>query len=571
MKYGRSHQSFCANLLEPLEPRRLMSVYFVDAQNGSDANSGRSPKAAWQSLAAVNAHPFRRGDHLLFTGIFVNQTLLLGPTDNGVSVSTYLPTRNAIRTNVPNAAVFSGEQGDGIVIATSNITVQDIALIADPSVVASGNYNYGIYLHNNTGDELTHETINHVSATGFSYSGLCMQGWNTSAGNSAGFSNVLIENSSFYGNQVSGIFTGAGDDTGNEFQPAFPATLYVNSNLTIKNCLAYGNAGFNSSLKATPDGVNINQGNFTAGGIFVSSVNDAVVENCTVYDNCFDSLGSVGTWTFDSTRVNFQNDESYDNKTAGDGDGDGFDFDHGTTDSIMQNDFSHGNAGFGFFIVNYGGTSNNIGDTIRYCVSDDDGGSGICLLSSGQPLLHENVYNNTVLSNTEPAISVLGDSNASQASVNVLNNIFLTTATGPAAALSAAGPQIEFDRNDYWIADAPGSFDVSVAGTVYTSPDSFAAAAGVETYHGSNLALVEDPKLGNETVADLSKANEAQLALLRTSPLLKQGLNLATKAWAGSSPFDLDAPFNLAGKAWGGVGTRNAFGKPINRVSVGAG
>ena len=42
------------------------TTYYVDAENGSDANSGTSPDQAWQTLEKVNSHVFYGDDQLLF-------------------------------------------------------------------------------------------------------------------------------------------------------------------------------------------------------------------------------------------------------------------------------------------------------------------------------------------------------------------------------------------------------------------------------------------------------------------------------------------------------------------------
>jgi hypothetical protein len=332
--------------------------------------SHKEPRTPWQTLTAVNNHAFKRGDKVLLTGTFTGESLVLGTHANGVTVNSYVynPVKKTTKVGVPNVAAFTDLPGDGVDILTSNLTVENLTLTADPSALSTGAYNYGIHLFNSGSVVLSHETINEVTASGFSYSGLCMQGWNTSATDSAGFANVLIENSSFFGNAVSGLFAAAGNSSGNDFQPEFPATLYLNSNLTIRNIKAYDNAGFNPALTGVADVDQLNQGTSTSGGIFISSVNKAVVENCTVFTNNFNGIGSVGTWAFDASRVLFQNDESYDTKNIAGIDGEGFDFDHGVTNSIMQRDFSHGNAGFGFLIAANGGTSNDNHDTIRYCI-----------------------------------------------------------------------------------------------------------------------------------------------------------------------------------------------------------
>ena len=54
----------------------------------------------------------------------------------------------------------------------------------------------------------------------------------------------------------------------------------------------------------------------------------------------------MGIWTYNSNDVLIQYNESYDNK-AGHIDGDGFDLDGGTTNSILQYNYSHDNDGAG--------------------------------------------------------------------------------------------------------------------------------------------------------------------------------------------------------------------------------
>ena len=52
--------------------KRVMPVvggvvnYYVDATGGNDANNGRSPEKAWQTVAKVNATAFYPGNHILF-------------------------------------------------------------------------------------------------------------------------------------------------------------------------------------------------------------------------------------------------------------------------------------------------------------------------------------------------------------------------------------------------------------------------------------------------------------------------------------------------------------------------
>ena len=42
----------------------LAENYYVDAQNGSDSNSGTSPETAWKTLRNVKRHEFQPGDSI---------------------------------------------------------------------------------------------------------------------------------------------------------------------------------------------------------------------------------------------------------------------------------------------------------------------------------------------------------------------------------------------------------------------------------------------------------------------------------------------------------------------------
>ena len=41
--------------------------YYIDSINGNDANTGKSPTSAWQTLTKVNTTTFKAGDSVLFS------------------------------------------------------------------------------------------------------------------------------------------------------------------------------------------------------------------------------------------------------------------------------------------------------------------------------------------------------------------------------------------------------------------------------------------------------------------------------------------------------------------------
>src|SRR5437016_2944997 len=65
-------------LLEPVEPRRMLSTYYV-SPDGSDAADGLTAASAWQSIARVNAVDLSPGDNVLFQG---GRTFTAPPTSS---------------------------------------------------------------------------------------------------------------------------------------------------------------------------------------------------------------------------------------------------------------------------------------------------------------------------------------------------------------------------------------------------------------------------------------------------------------------------------------------------------
>jgi hypothetical protein len=133
-------------------------------------------------------------------------------------------------------------------------------------------------------------------------------------------------------------------------------------------------------------------------------------------------------------------------------------------------------------------------------------------------------------------------------------------------------PGVHFQRNDYWLAPAATHFLAQFQDTLYPSlADWSAATGGQEMLDGKIIGLVQDPKLIDETLIDRPRSTANKLALSARPPLHTEGLNLTTRQWAGSVPYDWNAPYNLAGPAGNGLGKRNFFGHPINRRAIGAG
>src|SRR5262249_48196928 len=136
---------------------------------------------------------------------------------------------------------------------------------------------------------------------------------------------------------------------------------YVNLNFTIDHVNTYSNTGLGGGVA---EGF----------GMAIGDVNGGVIQYCVAHDNGWLNdipSGPVGIMLWDANGVTVQCNESYHNGTAGTGDGDGIDFDKGTTNSVMQYNYTHDNANAGLMIYSESPsvTTNNV---IRYNISEND-------------------------------------------------------------------------------------------------------------------------------------------------------------------------------------------------------
>ena len=121
-----------------------------------------------------------------------------------------------------------------------------------------------------------------------------------------------------------------------------------------------------------------NLDNHSGNGILVGNCKNILIEYCTATNNGWDmpriGNGPVGIWAYEADSVVIQHCISYRNKTAkGAADGGGFDLDGGVTNSIIQYCLSYDNWGSGYGIYQYWSASKWNNNTVRYCISINDG------------------------------------------------------------------------------------------------------------------------------------------------------------------------------------------------------
>jgi len=105
-------------------------------------------------------------------------------------------------------------------------------------------------------------------------------------------------------------------------------------------------------------------------------------------------------WVWDVNRATIQYNESHHNQTSSTADGGGFDLDGGVTNSIVQYNYSHDNAGPGYGVFQFSGARPFHDNTVRYNVSANDARKNnygaIAFWNGGSGIKAVDVYNNTV-------------------------------------------------------------------------------------------------------------------------------------------------------------------------------
>jgi hypothetical protein len=249
--------------------------------------------------------------------------------------------------------------------ANSGISVYNVSGIAISNLIISGtlagNSASGVVMYTDLpgATKLDYLRLFNLDISGFGQSGVTLGAW-PSDGSKSGFRDVQITHVKAFGNADAGI------QTYGYFSSS--AIGWSHENVYIGHCTTNDNKGI--AFKGSNSG----------SGIVLADVNAATIERCVSFNNGENNNwwagGPVGIWTWDANNVVIQFNESYGNKT-GTIDGGGFDLDGGVTNSIMQYNYSHDNAGAGYLLAQFG-TARAFGNNIvRYNISQNDSRKGI--------------------------------------------------------------------------------------------------------------------------------------------------------------------------------------------------
>ena len=453
-------------------PAAAVAADYYVSPAGNDSRPGTSTADAWQTLARVNAARLATGDRVLLQGgaTFAGQ-LVFDALDGGTE-STPLIVRS-----------FGAGRARLQATASSAIFVYNRAAIHIAALEISGSNaagSSGIVIYTDTPAAAPHAgvTIEDTDVGGFGQDGIQIGAWS----GAPGFSAVRVLRSSVHDNGRTGLLTFAD-------RPAVHRDVYVGY------VRAFDNRGI--------PGQSVNTGS----GIVLGGVNGGTIERSVAYGNGSLSTageGPVGIWTYDSTRIVIQYNESFANRTGGPADGGGFDLDQNVTDSVVQFNYSHDNDGAGFLLAHAYATDAHRGNVVRFNISQHDGRrNGYGGIEIWGRTLDAAIYHNTVVtspaaSGTPRAIRITnsGISGVRSRGVRVLNNILVTTGSVPLVWVSAdqltAAPVV-FAGNHY---EARTAFLVAWGSTTYSSLTAF-RNAGQEQVSGLPAGGSGDAGLGD--------------------------------------------------------------------------
>jgi hypothetical protein len=515
------------------------TTYYVDSANGNDSNSGTSTTGAWRTINRANALNLETGDRLLFRGgqTFVGN-LLLGAEDAGtatrpVQVGSYGTGR----------ARISAGLGRGVRIYNAG-GIEISRLLVSGAGRAAGNLVSGVEIYTDRGGatKFEHVRLANVEVSGFGDAGILLGAY-PADGTKSGFRDVRITNVSAHDNADAGIKSfGYFSST---------ASGWAHENVYVGSCRTYNNVGIP------------NKGTNSGSGIVLGDVDGATIERCVAYNNGANNNhsggGPVGIWAWDSNRVTIQHNESYNNKT-GTLDGGGFDLDGGVTNSIVQYNYSHNNAGAGYLLAQFAGARPFGNNVVRYNISENDGRKGLYGAihfwngNGSNGIKDTEVYNNTVyVSPQAGAAPKAVRFHSATTNTHLRNNIFVTTGGVPLVDLVGGQSGLLFQGNDYWSSGAP--FRIRHGGTTYTSLNSWRSATGQERNGMVNTGSNVNPGLvnpgGGGTIGNANRLSSLGAYKLGTnSPMIDAALDLGSLFGLNPGPSDFYATSTPRGRSY---------------------
>lgn len=462
--------------------------YFV-RPDGDDRNPGTSRGNAWKTLERAGRADLEPGDRVLLAagGTFPGR-LVLDRNDSGDRDRPVVVTVDG-----EEAATIDAGAGSAVVLrGATDVEVRGLK-VRGAGRLEGNRQGVGVLV-----EECERVLVRDVEAWGFQRAGAEVRGSDE----------VRVVGVYAHDNGYAGISSSGA----------------VSRNLAVLRCRAINNPG-------DPTIRNNHSGN----GIVLFRAEGALIEGCEAAKNGWDmprkGNGPVGIWCADSDRVTIRGCISHHNRSPG-ADGGGFDFDGGTTNSVMEFNYSHDNQGWGYLLYEYGSERPFRSNVVRWCVSENDGDAGFGVgVAGGAPhgVRDVRIHQNVVVNHRgAPAVHVF---EGRPREVVFRNNIFVTK----------DAPQIRgdalarFEGNVYW--SVGGGFGVGE----HDSLEAWSAATGQERREGVLVGVHADPGFRlppGERLTDPARLGELkEYALPEDSPLRGKGLELRR---LGVEPGDRD-------------------------------
>jgi hypothetical protein len=482
------------------EDSGLDCTYYL-RPSGDDQASGRSPSAAWAHLERANRQALVGGESLcLEGGASYAGTLRFDAADSGragapIRVGSFGSGRATIEAGAASALAIEN---------TAGLVVEDLVLHGDWSAeTQTGNAADGVGATNSLGgaSQLAFLQLSRLEVSGFKTAGIALRAIPPDASRQAGFADVTISDCSVHDNGDFGVTTDG---------PFNSTPGYSHKHVTLRGLRVFRQRGLRD------------KGSHTGSGIVLEDVDGALIERSVAYENgeLNDNPGGggYGIWAWDSRDVTIQHNESYGNRTMTK-DGGGFDLDGGTTDSVIQYNFSHDNQGAGYGAFQFEGARAYGNNVTRYNISQNDG-FGLLVWDGNGDMgalgLAQNVaYGSAPMFVTYSAVPQL----------QAINNVFF--GTGPTLLDVDSEAGLVLDGNAYWSGAALGLNWNSGAPV----PEHFGSFANFQARtqqeaHGLNVApqLVAAgtaPTLGDPT----RLSSLTMYALAPGSPLIDHGVD----------------------------------------------
>ncbi|WP_030355631.1 right-handed parallel beta-helix repeat-containing protein [Streptomyces scopuliridis] len=370
------------------------TTYYV-SPFGNDSNSGLSPDQAWKSIGKVNGFTFPQGSAVSFQGQEWFSGCLLFDADNVPASSASTPFK-VTSYGTGQATIQSNCTGN----SSAAVTADNVSgfQLNNMKLVNGGTTAAGVLLQNQKSSTATKGLVVADSdISGFAtpsgssstFGGQIMVLGYAVNGNTGPLDDVQIRNNKLHGSSVTST--------------AGPGIYGWGSGINITNVRVEGNTVYNLGMAAQSTGAAL-----TANGW-----NGAVIQRNVVHDigaNVTSCGGASGIMTYTSNDVTIRRNEVYNvqpvpDYTAG-CDWDGIDLDGGTTNSVVEYNYTHHNAGSGLLAYTSTVGSRVWGpNTFRYNISENDDWAnaqgGLFNVVPNAPKNALSVYGNTFFTNKD--------------------------------------------------------------------------------------------------------------------------------------------------------------------------